>query len=129
MHAVSRDVRKLEDRAGTPLFDRTSRQVALTPAGRRLLVRARQILALHDETLSELPGEGRSLLVDVIGQRLTPRWSWPLPGPAPTDTNSSSGTTVDWTLSCRCWPATSSTSRSAVGTASVASRRKAWSTN
>lgn len=70
--AVSRDVRKLEDRAGTPLFDRTSRRVVLTPAGRRLLVRARQILALHDETLRELRGEGRSLLVDVVGQRLTP---------------------------------------------------------
>ncbi|MFC0506626.1 LysR family transcriptional regulator [Micromonospora costi] len=70
--AVSRDVRKLEDRAGTTLFDRTSRRVALTPAGRRLLGRARQILSLHDETLRELRGEGRSLLVDVVGQRLTP---------------------------------------------------------
>ena len=70
--AVSRDVRKLEDRVRTPLFDRTSRQVALTPAGRQLLVRARQILALHDETLRELQAAGRSLLVDVVGQRLTP---------------------------------------------------------
>lgn len=70
--AVSRDVRKLEDRANTLLFDRTSRQVELTPAGRHLLVRARQILALHDETVRELCGEGRSLLVDVVGQRLTP---------------------------------------------------------
>lgn len=70
--AVSRDVRKLEDRVGTPLFDRTSRRVALTPAGRRLLVRARQILSLHDETLRELRGEERALLVDVVGQRLTP---------------------------------------------------------
>ncbi|GAA1852225.1 LysR family transcriptional regulator [Asanoa iriomotensis] len=70
--AVSRDVRKLEERAGTPLFDRTSRRVALTPAGRHLLGRARQILALHDETLRELRGSGRSLLVDVVGQRLTP---------------------------------------------------------
>jgi DNA-binding transcriptional LysR family regulator len=70
--ALSRDVRKLEDRVGTPLFDRTTRQVLLTPSGRRLLVRARQILALHDETLRELRGEKQSLLVDVVGQRLTP---------------------------------------------------------
>jgi DNA-binding transcriptional LysR family regulator len=70
--AVSRDVRKLEDRVGTPLLDRTSRHVELTPTGRHLLVRARQILALHDETVLELRGEGRSLLVDVVGQRLTP---------------------------------------------------------
>jgi DNA-binding transcriptional LysR family regulator len=70
--AISRDVRKLEERADTLLFDRTSRQVALTPAGQHLLVRARQILALHDETLRELRNDGRSLLVDVVGQRLTP---------------------------------------------------------
>jgi DNA-binding transcriptional LysR family regulator len=70
--SLSRDVRRLEDRAGTPLLDRTSRQVALTPAGRRLLVRARQILALHDEAVRELRGEGTSLLVDVVGERLSP---------------------------------------------------------
>ncbi|GAB3429214.1 LysR family transcriptional regulator [Flindersiella endophytica] len=70
--ALSRDVRKLEERVGTPLLDRTTRRVQLTSAGRRLLVRARQILALHDETLRELRGEKQSLLVDVVGQRLTP---------------------------------------------------------
>jgi DNA-binding transcriptional LysR family regulator len=70
--AISRDVRKLEDRVGTPLLDRTSRRVALTPAGRRLLARARQLLALHDEILRELRGEATSLLVDVVGERLTP---------------------------------------------------------
>ncbi|MBC6462870.1 LysR family transcriptional regulator [Actinomadura sp. HBU206391] len=70
--ALSRDVRKLEERVGTPLFDRTSRNVMLTPAGQRLLVRARQILSLHDEILRELRGQGTSLLVDVVGERLTP---------------------------------------------------------
>ncbi|MFG1709418.1 LysR family transcriptional regulator [Nonomuraea sp. M3C6] len=70
--ALSRDVRKLEERAGVPLFERTSRRVALTPTGRKLLVRARQILTLHDETLRELRGEGAPLLVDVVGERLTP---------------------------------------------------------
>jgi DNA-binding transcriptional LysR family regulator len=70
--AISRDVRKLEDRAGTPLLDRTSRHVVLTPAGKRLLIRARQILALHDETLRELRGEATSMLVDIVGERLTP---------------------------------------------------------
>jgi DNA-binding transcriptional LysR family regulator len=48
--AVSRDIRRLEGRLGVTLLDRDTRQVTLTPAGVRLLARARQLLALHDET-------------------------------------------------------------------------------
>ncbi|WP_031160535.1 LysR family transcriptional regulator [Streptosporangium roseum] len=70
--ALSRDVRRLEDRVGASLFERTTRRVALTPAGERLLTRARQLLALHDEILRELRGEGTPMLVDVVGERLTP---------------------------------------------------------
>jgi DNA-binding transcriptional LysR family regulator len=70
--SLSRDVRMLENRAGSPLLERTSRSIALTPAGKKLLGRARQILALHDETLRELRGEDTSLLVDIVGERLTP---------------------------------------------------------
>ncbi|WP_232667783.1 LysR family transcriptional regulator [Pseudonocardia sp. TRM90224] len=70
--ALSRDIQRLEERAGTRLFDRTSRQVALTPSGTMLLARARQLLLLHDTTLRELHGELPSLTVDVVGPGLTP---------------------------------------------------------
>jgi DNA-binding transcriptional LysR family regulator len=70
--ALSRDIRRLEDRAGVRLLERSTRHVALTPAGRTLLVRARELLALHDSTLRELRGEPPSLTVDVVGPGLTP---------------------------------------------------------
>ena len=70
--ALSRDIRQLESRVGTRLFDRTTRRVDLTPAGATLLVRARELLALHDATMLELRGERRELTVDVVGSGLTP---------------------------------------------------------
>jgi DNA-binding transcriptional LysR family regulator len=42
--ALSRQIRNLEAELGVPLVDRTSRRVALTDAGERLVVRARRIL-------------------------------------------------------------------------------------
>jgi LysR family transcriptional activator of glutamate synthase operon len=41
---LSRQIRKLEDELGVPLVDRTSRRVALTPAGEDLVERARRVL-------------------------------------------------------------------------------------
>ncbi|MGW2222722.1 LysR family transcriptional regulator [Nonomuraea sp. NPDC001684] len=70
--ALSRDVRKLEDRVGRRLLERTTRKVALTPEGRLLLTRAREILALYDATMLDLRGRPRSLTVDVVGAGLTP---------------------------------------------------------
>jgi len=70
--ALSRDVRRLEERTGARLLDRSTRRVVLTPAGQTMLRRARQLLALHDETLRDLHGEPRSLTVDVVGPGLTP---------------------------------------------------------
>ncbi|MFG2919381.1 LysR family transcriptional regulator [Kitasatospora sp. NPDC048298] len=67
--ALSRDVRSLEGLLGDALFARTTRSVELTPAGRRLLPRARRFLALHDEILAEAAtgtGAGaRPLLIDL----------------------------------------------------------------
>ncbi|MEU3564794.1 LysR family transcriptional regulator [Kitasatospora sp. NPDC058063] len=67
--ALSRDVRTLEGQLGEALFTRTTRSVELTPAGRRLLPRARGFLALHDEILAEAAaGSGaaaRPLLLDL----------------------------------------------------------------
>jgi DNA-binding transcriptional LysR family regulator len=72
--ALSRDIARLERQLGRRLFARTTRKVTLTPDGERLLVRARALLALHDQALQELhgPGEGRPLLVDLLAEGHTP---------------------------------------------------------
>jgi DNA-binding transcriptional LysR family regulator len=72
--ALSRDIGRLERQLGVRLFTRTTRRVALTPEGERLLVRARELLALHDQTLRELHGldDRRPLLVDLLAEGHTP---------------------------------------------------------
>jgi DNA-binding transcriptional LysR family regulator len=72
--ALSRDIARLERQLGLRLFTRTTRKVALTPDGERLLVDARALLALHDQTLQKLhgSGEGRPLLVDLLAEGHTP---------------------------------------------------------
>jgi DNA-binding transcriptional LysR family regulator len=57
--ALSQQIRRLEDELGIALVDRTTRHVALTPAGDQLVARARRALAEIDaatEELSELAG-------------------------------------------------------------------------
>jgi DNA-binding transcriptional LysR family regulator len=66
--ALSRDIRKLEERVGTPLFVRSTRRVTLTPEGRRLLERARPLLVLHDEIVVELLQPNRPVLVDLMSE-------------------------------------------------------------
>ena len=66
--ALSRDVRRLEERLGTPLLVRTTRRVTLTPEGRRLLERARPLLRLHDEIIVELLQPSRPVLVDLMSE-------------------------------------------------------------
>ncbi|MEU9100754.1 LysR family transcriptional regulator [Streptomyces sp. NPDC048361] len=65
--ALSRDVRRLERELGAELLMRTTRAVALTAEGERLLPYARRVLAAHDELRDAwaAPGEERPLLVDV----------------------------------------------------------------
>ncbi len=71
--ALSRDVRTLERLLGRELFVRTTRSVALTEAGERLLPQARRLLALQEEML--VPVRDRPVLVDlnseVTGDDLT----------------------------------------------------------
>ena len=66
--ALSRDIARLENELGTQLFTRTTRRVALTPAGERLLVRARELLALHDATWRELRPAARTYVVDLLSE-------------------------------------------------------------
>lgn len=47
--AVSLQIKRLEERTGESLFERSSRSVRLTPAGGRLLPYARRMLRLQDE--------------------------------------------------------------------------------
>jgi DNA-binding transcriptional LysR family regulator len=60
LHYVSaghfgRQIQRLERQLGVRLFDRTSRRVTLTPAGQRVVVHARRILA----TLEDLQNSAR----------------------------------------------------------------------
>ena len=62
--ALSRDVRRLERELGTDLFVRSTRQVALTADGERLLPYARRVLAAQDALLGAF-GQSRPLLVEL----------------------------------------------------------------
>lgn len=71
--ALSRDVRRLERELGGELFLRTTRQVALTADGERLLPYARTVLQAQDDLLAAA-GQVRPLLVDLNSPGLgTPR--------------------------------------------------------
>lgn len=57
--ALSRSVARLEEELGQPVFERQSRKVVLTDSGKLLQSRARQILALIDDTKIELTDDGQ----------------------------------------------------------------------
>ncbi|WP_328687912.1 LysR family transcriptional regulator [Streptomyces caniferus] len=64
--ALSRDIRRLEREVGAALFLRTTRQVALTADGTRLLPYARRVVSAHDELATAFrAAPERPLLVDV----------------------------------------------------------------
>jgi DNA-binding transcriptional LysR family regulator len=52
--ALSQQIRRLEDELGIALVDRTTRHVALTAAGERLVARARRALAEVEAAIAEL---------------------------------------------------------------------------
>ena len=58
---LSRRIRELEDELGVPLLARSSRRVALLPAGRALLPRARTILAEVDALAQQARTAARGL--------------------------------------------------------------------
>lgn len=51
--AVSAQIKALEDALGLTLFDRTARGMTLTTEGERLLLKAEQILAAHQDLMDE----------------------------------------------------------------------------
>lgn len=61
--AVSYQIRILEDRVGTPLFQRRARGVALTPEGAHLAARATEALGLLRDAFSDLRRAERETLV------------------------------------------------------------------
>lgn len=64
--ALSRDIARLERELGVRLFVRSTRRVALTAEGERLLPRAVELLALQDRLVDDIRGHERPLLVDVV---------------------------------------------------------------
>ncbi|KVP26215.1 LysR family transcriptional regulator [Burkholderia multivorans] len=80
--AVSAQIRKLEEQAGTPLFVKAGRGLALTDAGEAMLRYARRIVELNDEAAAAVRGVnldgrvrvglqedfGEAILPDVLGR-------------------------------------------------------------
>jgi DNA-binding transcriptional LysR family regulator len=64
--AVSLQVRALEKRLGTQLLDRSGRRVEPTEAGVRLYRGAQRLLALEEQLLDELAGEGEGELAGQL---------------------------------------------------------------
>ncbi len=78
--AVSKSVRKLEDELGVRVFERTTRRVALTPAGKQLLARCERIFAELaslradlDGAEAPIEGELRVAAMEVLSMELLPR--------------------------------------------------------
>ncbi|WP_454814142.1 LysR substrate-binding domain-containing protein [Labrys neptuniae] len=76
--AVSAQLKKLEEQAGTALFRKAGRGLALTEAGETLLTYARRLLALNDEAVSalggaDLAGHVRFGVQEDLGETLLPQ--------------------------------------------------------
>ncbi len=61
--AISMQLKKLEQQAGTPLFTRQGRGLAPTEAGDALIAYARQIIALNDEAAAAVGATMRTAIV------------------------------------------------------------------
>lgn len=75
--AVSAQLKKLEEQAGTPIFRKVGRGLALTEAGETMLAYARRLLDLNDEAATaihgvELEGWVRLGLQEDFGETLLP---------------------------------------------------------
>ncbi|MGV1755548.1 LysR substrate-binding domain-containing protein [Rhizobium sp. A22-96] len=80
--AISAQLKKLEEQAGTPIFRKAGRGLALTEAGETMLAYSRRLLDLNDEAATAIHGAelegwvrlglqedfGETLLPDVLGR-------------------------------------------------------------
>src|SRR5215471_17152727 len=58
--ALSRSIGRLEEELGQPVFERQTRQVTLTDAGKSLHARAQQIVSLAEDAKSEISDDGQT---------------------------------------------------------------------
>ncbi|MDQ7080022.1 MAG: LysR substrate-binding domain-containing protein [Paracoccaceae bacterium] len=77
--ALSVQIRKLEQRLGVTLFERTNRSVKITPIGAQIVARARELVAKGDEIIAlaraardPLSGPFRLGMIATIGPYLAP---------------------------------------------------------
>jgi DNA-binding transcriptional LysR family regulator len=70
--ALSKRIRRLENALAVSLFERTTRRVALTPAGRRFLPLARDAVAAYDTAVAAVRETAAPLRVEVFAERFTP---------------------------------------------------------
>jgi DNA-binding transcriptional LysR family regulator len=78
--ALSDRIKRLEDQLGTKLFERTTRRVALTPAGQRLRDHARAILDQAGRCADVVHGQARPTPYELaIGTRFELGLSWLTP--------------------------------------------------
>ena len=59
--AVTQQIRLLEEMLGCPLFDRSTRPVSLTPAGKAFLTEAKAILERMDQAIDRAHGASTGL--------------------------------------------------------------------
>ena len=84
---LSQRIRDIEASLGTPLFTRTSRRVALTPAGHALADKARHILALAEEAAALAKRVGAGLAAASPWGSSTRPWTPSSPPPCPASDN------------------------------------------
>jgi LysR family transcriptional regulator, glycine cleavage system transcriptional activator len=78
--ALSERIRRLEDQAGARLFERSTRSVALTAEGARLLPEARRVLEAHAQALEAIHGSALAAPVELrLGTRYELGLSWLVP--------------------------------------------------
>jgi DNA-binding transcriptional LysR family regulator len=81
--AFSDRIRRLEETLGVPVLRRTTREVALTDAGQRLLPMAREVLGQVERMRAAARQDGRLPLELVVGTRYELGLSWLCPALGP----------------------------------------------
>ena len=78
--ALSKQMKKLEESLGVQLFERGSRRIRLTEAGRILYTRVEQILGMVDGTVNEITAIGSGVMGSLMIGTVTTSGATLLPG-------------------------------------------------